>query len=129
MRLQQKQGQSAAAADALKKIKADQEDKATRKRMNEAMTSMVGSRNVKRKWELPPAIPRPATWNKRASCVIYIKREPGVEAPADTRPKEKARRALKSRISPEDLVCALEAWPAIAKSKTLFQHFAKRGGV
>jgi len=101
---------------------------------NKTLQSMFGFGNNRKKkrtanqFQLPPSANAPKTWNKGASVIIYVKREPGEEDGPNKRQRfQPLPGRIKSRISTDDLVCFLESKPRLAKSHGLFRYLAKRG--
>lgn len=79
-----------------------------------------------RKFTLPPsaAAKAPPTWNKGGSCVIYVKKEPGVGDSAAAAPTAAAAPAT-AYITMRDFEYYLENAAQFSKSETLFQTLAK----
>ena len=78
-------------------------------------------------FDLPAVMQREQKWIKGATCIIYIKQEPGTEAGGARGAGKLAQPTMKTRISTEDLVCFLENNPMLKKSKRAFAFFASRG--
>ena len=110
------------------KADADKQELTTNKTIH-SMSNFGSNRKKKRtanQFQLPPNAPN--TWNKGASVIIYVKREPGEEDGPNKRQRfQPLPGRIKSRISTDDLVCFLESKPRLAKSHGLFRYLAKRG--
>eukprot|EP00041_Stephanoeca_diplocostata_P017088 m.340039 g.340039 ORF g.340039 m.340039 type:complete len:862 (+) comp20590_c0_seq1:157-2742(+) len=83
-----------------------------------APTRKKTKRNPMR-FDLPPSVPRPPTWNKGLSCIIYVKREPGTEEIPSLQPRTRAR------ISVRDLIYFFENHPYFSKSAKLYRMYTK----
>jgi hypothetical protein len=125
-----KGGLSDADKAAMDQKKQAETDEATKRKQDENASLFFKRKNPVKSataFELPAVMKREAKWTKGASCIIYIKKEPGTEHNGARGAGKLAPPVMKTRISTEDLVCFLENNPMLKKSKRAFAFFASRG--